>query len=253
MEPEPPKPKYRVGSIFLLCSLSFLLVVAVFVTCWSQIQPVHELHRKLKETAHRFHELCEECGATYWVTFGTLLGAAREHNIIPHDDDVDVGMLQGDVDKLYKLICSTPGVSLTRNRLAPHRFQITGARMVWLDIFVFEQVGTEVVLGGWCGRLWPARHPLASIQNRRLYDMGAFRKAGCSQVHTLRLYGPDRIEEEAQRLYGPEWYIPRVTQFTNPTMFRVTFWNDALHLLGLVLGLSAAVLLVVLTSRPKKM
>lgn len=47
-----------------------------------------------------FDRLCRENDITYWVYFGTLLGAVRHQGFIPWDDDVDIMMPRKDFDRL---------------------------------------------------------------------------------------------------------------------------------------------------------
>lgn len=62
---------------------------------------------------HEFHDLCEKHDISYFLACGTLLGAVRHGGFIPWDDDVDVGMLRGDINRLRSIVADD------------HRFRIT--------------------------------------------------------------------------------------------------------------------------------
>ena len=61
------------------------------------------LHLHLYRVLGELDRVCEELGIRYFLIAGSVLGAVRHEGIIPWDDDIDVGLLRRDYDKLLRL------------------------------------------------------------------------------------------------------------------------------------------------------
>jgi len=58
-----------------------------------------KLHGVLLELLDEFVRICMENNLTYFLSYGTLLGAVRHKGFIPWDDDIDVAMPRNDFEK----------------------------------------------------------------------------------------------------------------------------------------------------------
>jgi phosphorylcholine metabolism protein LicD len=65
-----------------------------------------EAQEHLLAAFSRLVKLLDESKVMYFLAFGTLLGAVRQHAIIPWDDDLDIFIYEKDVNRLRTLILS---------------------------------------------------------------------------------------------------------------------------------------------------
>ena len=63
-----------------------------------------EMQEKLLQTLDALDLICRENGIHYTIHGGTILGAERNHHLIPWDDDVDIAMCRDDFEKLKNVI-----------------------------------------------------------------------------------------------------------------------------------------------------
>lgn len=63
---------------------------------------LREIQSAELENLRVINDLCKKIGVTYYLAYGTLLGAIRHHGFIPWDDDTDIWMPREDFDKFLK-------------------------------------------------------------------------------------------------------------------------------------------------------
>ncbi len=146
-----------------------------------------ELLKRLQKTElevlKTFDAVCRKYNITYFVAFGTAIGAVRHNGFIPWDDDIDVGMMREDYEKLRQvpteewgdLFLGDPSDENGIHRmifpklykkntvfetefLSTHCIDVykqEGEQTpVWIDIFVFDRVASQVSLKKKMMRKW---------------------------------------------------------------------------------------------------
>lgn len=72
------------------------------------IDDIKEIQRISLNLLHYFDQYCKDNNLTYFLAWGTLLGAVRHHGFIPWDDDIDLMMPREDYNRLMEIAPDIP-------------------------------------------------------------------------------------------------------------------------------------------------
>lgn len=65
---------------------------------------LRQMQMRMLEILRHVDSVCRKHDIPYWLSSGTLIGAARHGGFIPWDDDVDIEMLEPDYNRLVALL-----------------------------------------------------------------------------------------------------------------------------------------------------
>lgn len=197
---------------------------------------LEKLHRVQLEILSDFIGVCQKYHLTYFVVYGTAIGAVRHSGFIPWDDDIDVGMLREDYNKFFEVFQDELGEKY--NLLTPEidgryactvtHIQRKGTKFVseasqdlkceqciFMDIFPFDYVAADQKAAVKQGRkanvlgkllfLAGTAYPVIPLQGVK----GAAARLGCKLIHTgLKIF---RVTPE--KIYKK--YVKDATAYNN--------------------------------------
>lgn len=135
-------------------------------------------------------QICDQQGLTYWLQSGSILGAVRHHGFVPWDDDLDVAMMRGDIQKLRKVLEGRTDFKLTlfydyyccSRQL---RFRTTDAENpCFVDVYIYDYGAddSEEAWAEWHQQKDEIRRRIESELNTR--DLEEWRRLGVVEDKT---------------------------------------------------------------------
>ena len=160
----------------------------------------------LLEMTFAVADVLERHGITFWLDYGTLLGAVRSGELIPWDDDVDLGILAADLPRVHALgeEIARAGFWLDLRTEGVTRVAYSHTNLQYVDLFAWhEHEGLlRTPLAGqyaWPGMAGRAAFPAAYVR-----DMET------ATLHGRRLPVPTPVHEFLRdHRYGPDYMVPQ--------------------------------------------
>ena len=198
----------NIFSIFIM----ILVVIILFLTVYFQFDEkkrephtkMEKIHMELRTLMEDTKKLFQRFNITYFAIGGTLLGAIREKDIIPHDDDIDLAVFSKEMNILlsqeFKKALKEMQMKIYRcpSNAGHFKIQFTKSK-VFIDIFPYEEID-EIV-------------QMVSKKGRSYWKNGFFMK---SEMYPLQQYkwgnttiiGPRNPVPYFIRHFGKTWTTP---------------------------------------------
>lgn len=160
-------------------------------------------------------------GAHPFLCAGTLLGFIREGAPLPHDRDVDIGLLRAPDGRpdIAAIVREHPNLMLARDARPGDRYFALLHRGVGIDLFLHDACGEHLI----CGVSdWPG-----DIQWR--FTTFDIKDAVFGELHCRIPSEPERYLEET---YGPRWRQPDTgfaSAVSSPALFAVSPYARAFY------------------------
>lgn len=193
------KPKIIIIIFLILIFIIFIIRINYKLFLTKEEKEI--FYKGIKDT----HELFKENNIPYFIICGTLLGSIRHSDIIPWDDDIDIGILDKDINKVNNLNYSRYGytfINCGKNGCG----KIILNKNLYIDIFPFERIqdNNEIkyqYIEDNARKLWP---------NDYFYEKELFPIRNNYKFGELYLLGPNNCDNYKVRAWGKNWNKPKL-------------------------------------------
>lgn len=190
--------------IFIFIYILTILIIRLY--CKPMFLSPH-LKNKFYSLFEKFINICNEHDITYFIIAGTLLGSIRHKEMIPWDDDIDVGILDSDLQKFQMIDWGKYGLKqdVQRDKFSKVFYKNeydNGIKYesVFIDVFVFEKIESDVSsVYQYTNKQALINWPNEYFTENELFPLKEY------TFKNLTVMGPNNSLNYAKRAWGKNW------------------------------------------------
>jgi hypothetical protein len=170
------------------------------------------LHTYGYDVLKKFDDIATRHSISYFASYGTLLGFMRDGGFILHDNDIDFGIVAGQmtpVQLLNILLTQETGFEFVRALEFKSRITVVTIRYkkIIIDFFFYERDGDRTFVTSY---YW---EPTRDYPSARENSVRLIYQADVTELTKLRVHGADvsvpvNSEELLTSQYGHNWRVP---------------------------------------------
>lgn len=198
-----------------------------YVPIFLGIKPINKVIAK--ENLLLIKSIFDKNNLLFLLSFGTLLGAVREHDFISHDEDIDLIIFKKDMPKFLSLLFVLRGNGFEIVRYESRGFLSIMRKGEYIDFYFYEDYPEDNSLSYCCRDMYPKKlledvtdieFQGAMFKAPREYEkylefnygknwrtpipyvnfkMSAFQKAKLLSIQYIKMLLPESIAEKIQR------------------------------------------------------
>lgn len=182
--------------IILVLGIIFFLdyVFINTITCINDLSITTEDKSNINKYLEIISNIFDKQNIKYWIISGTLLGSVRHGQMVPWDDDADIGVMESDINKILGLneYLKTIGYEIVSSWRI-YKFRKIGTEYPFIDLFCYIKDKDKYVMNHIDLREeWPNEYYLEDeLFPLKIYKFG-----------NMHLYGPNYPLEYLDRMYS---------------------------------------------------
>lgn len=200
------------SSLYFMLKKSFMhkYLRPLWRVYYSCIQSYY-MKREAANLLYDLKVLFDKNNLVFWLDFGTLLGAYREHDFISHDGDIDLAVEASDMIKISKSLAGTPFILDHKYFVDDQLVQLTYRyRHITVDICAYFNNNNKTYSCYLCSFVNGVSNPVNSSYETSITEcIVPFNGELCQyefKGHEYRI--PLKIHEYLTAHYGPDFMCP---------------------------------------------